>query len=400
MNVTFIPKSARAKARGEVLAQKARSAMSTGAKSAGKIKSNTVLTPLTAMKIHLFRNARLDAKPSMQIYADKLAQHLRQLSPWSIQEISIRGTKLPLLKDSLSKDFFYPVYARFRQGDINHIIDHSYGSLAYALDPDRTVVTCHDLIPLELDSQSSWLGKKKFLYNIRGMLRAKSIIADSESTKQSIKKHFSYKGKIHVIYPGVDECFKKINDPHEIRRIKAKFKIEKKYEYLLHVGVSIPSKNIEMILNVLPALPQCRLIKIGSFGRSQLELIQKLNIENQISIFSNLELNNLVGIYNVVDALVFPSFFEGFGLPVAEALACGCPVICSNTSSLPEVAGDVAHYIDPHSENSLEAAIEEVLTDETLRNKLIQKGFTQAQKFNWQKTASEVLNLYKQIPQS
>jgi glycosyltransferase involved in cell wall biosynthesis len=333
----------------------------------------------------------------MHRYASELARHLKEFSALSIEEISIKGTRLPFLRDTIAKDFFYPLYARSKQGDINQIIDHSYGALAYCLDPRRTVVTCHDLTPLELKSQSSWLGRQRFLYNVRGMLRAKNIVADSESTKKSILKHFHYPGKIWVIPPGIGEKFKKSSDPKQIMNVKERLGLDKSSKYLLHVGLSTPTKNVELILRTLSELPECRLIKVGAFTQAQKGLIDRLNLKDRILSFEGISEEALVEIYNVADLLVFPSFFEGFGWPVLEAMACGCPVICSKTSALPEVAGEAAIYIDPYSETDLKGAIEEVLGNEDLRNELIQKGFKQAQKFSWKKTAQEVLQVYQQM---
>ncbi len=349
------------------------------------------------MNAHIFRNTRLNSTPSMRLYAAQLIESLRKSSNFDIQEISIRGRRLPWLKDVLSKDVFYPLYARYRQGDINHIIDHSYGALAYGLDSKRTVVTCHDLIPLELPTQSSWLGRKRFLFNIHGMLRAGNIVAVSESTKQSILKHFRYEGRIWVIPQGVDEKFKKIDDPKRIQALKRELAMNERYRYLLHVGLSTPTKNVELILKTMPRLPEYRLIKVGLFTQAQKRLIENSNLRDRILTFEGISEEALIEIYNVADALLFPSFFEGFGWPVLEAMACGCPVICSKTSALPEVAGDAAKYIDPYSETDFGEAIEEVLGNSGLRSDLIERGLKQAAKFRWQETARKVIEVYKKM---
>ena len=352
---------------------------------------------MSATRVQIFKNAESDPKPSMRIYAEELIQSLKKYSSFEINEVSIKGTQLPFLKDAISKDCFYPLYARLREGDINHIIDHSYGAVAYGLNPRHTVVTCHDLIPLELKSQSSWLGRKRFLYNVRGMLRARNIIAVSESTKQSILKHFRYEGRIWVIPQGINENFKKIKNPKRIEEVKRDLRMNERYRYLLHVGLSTPTKNVELILRSLANLPQCQLIKVGRFTPRQIQMIKELNIEERVSVLALVPQEKLTEIYNVVDLLIAPSLFEGFGLPVVEAMACGCPVICSKTSSLPEVAGDAAVYIDPLSEKSLREAIDKVLMDGSLREKLMEKGLERAKQFSWEKTAAEVLKVYKEI---
>jgi len=346
------------------------------------------------MKINLFINTRLDPALSMKIYSSQLIKHLKKINKFNIQEISIKGKKLPFIKNFLSKDIYYPIYAKFKEVDINHITDHSYGALAYFLKPEKTIVTCHDLNALEFPKQSSWLGRKRFLYNLKGMLRAKHIIAVSESTKKTILKHFDYKGKIYVIYNGIDKRFKVLKNKKELRK---KYKLNENYNYLLHVGVPYLYKNVEPILKVLKKLPNCKLIKIGEFNSKQSKLIQNLNLQDKIIQYNNLQFSSLIELYNIIDLLVFPSFYEGFGFPVLEAMACGCPVICSNTTSLPEVGGNASYYINPYYKDELEKGIKKVLENPELRKKMIKKGLKQAKKFSWEKTANHVIKIYQNI---
>jgi glycosyltransferase involved in cell wall biosynthesis len=349
------------------------------------------------MKVNILTTTKLDSSKSMKIYSSQLIKNLKGTNEFKINPISIKGRTLPFIKNVLSKDIFYLVYAKLKEEDINHITDHSYGALAYFLKPERTIVTCHDLNALEYPKQSSWLGRKRFLYNIKGMLRAKHIITVSESTKRTILKHFNYNGKIYVIYNGLDKRFKRINDINEINKIKNKYKLSKEYKYLLHVGHSKPCKNIESILRVLNKLKNYRLIKVGQFEKKQLILINRLRISNKIIQYQNLSIEELKEIYNIVNVFLFPSLYEGFGFPVAEAMACGCPVICSNTSSLPEVGGNASFYINPNSDKELMQAIKEVLNNPKLRRQMIEKGLKQAKKFSWEKTAKQVLEVYNKV---
>ena len=351
------------------------------------------------MRVNIFKNTELDSSISMHVYANNLIQRLIGLRGLEINSISIRGTRLPFIKDAISKDLFYPLYASSQKADVNHILDHSYGSLAYLLDPRKTVVTCHDLNPLEYPPQSTWLGRERFLYNIRGMLRAKYIIADSESTKKTILKYFDYQGEIKVIYLGVDHEFACIEDEEKKKELKNKYKLHLFKKYLLHVGVSYPYKNVEILLRNLKFIPNCGLIKVGSFSKLQERLISKLNLSSRIMQFKNIDKSTLIELYNIADVLVFPSFCEGFGLPVLEAMACGCPVICSQIPILSEIGANIPFFINPHSDFELQKAVLHVLNNGEARGKMIRLGLEQVKKFKWEYTAGEVAKVYQRIVQ-
>ena len=348
------------------------------------------------MKIHFFNVAQDETALSMHIYANCLTAYLQKLPDYKIEVISIKGRRYPVIKNVFSKELYYPIYAKIREGDINHVTDQSYGSLAYLLNPKKTIVTCHDLVPLEIDCLN-WIHKQKYLYNVKGMLRVRNIIAVSQSTKRSIEKHFDYKGNIHVIYNGVDEIYNPIKESENMSLIRKKFNLETNKKYILHVGNSLPYKNVEMILHVLSQMKEVSLIKVGAFTRKQLRLISKLKLAEQIKFFENLEKKDLRSLYNTAEMLIFPSLWEGFGLPVLEAMACGCPVVCSKTSSLPEVGGGAPIYIDPNFAEEIKNAIKQVIEDQNLRKEMISRGVAQAGKFNWNNTAKEVIKIYKLV---
>jgi glycosyltransferase involved in cell wall biosynthesis len=288
------------------------------------------------------------------------------------------------------------MWARINSGDVNHITDHSYGLLALFLDANKTVVTCHDLIPLEYNKQSSALGKIRFWLNILAMKKAKNIVAVSESTKKAILKYLDHKGKITVIYNGVDSTFRPLSIEKK-KMIRSDLKIGQKEKLLLHVGSSYPVKNVMIILRVLLRLKDYRLIKIGALNKDDIAFIKKNGLEKRIVNFKNIDTERLNGIYNIADIFIFPSFAEGFGLPVLEAMSCGVPVICSNTSSLPEVGGTAASYFDPNDEDEILELIKEIDSHEELRKDMINNGFAQIEKFSWDKHASKLLQLYGKI---
>ena len=135
----------------------------------------------------------------------------------------------------------------------------------------------------------------------------------------------------------------------------------------------------------------------GWLYESIFNYVEQHNLKERVHFTGYIDANDLPTIYSLAEGLVFPSFYEGFGLPILEAMACGCPVITSNVSSMPEVAGDAALLIDPKNTEAIAQAMASVISNEKLRKKLIEKGYEQVKKFTWDKTAEETLALYKQV---
>ena len=134
----------------------------------------------------------------------------------------------------------------------------------------------------------------------------------------------------------------------------------------------------------------------GKFNFKELEIFSSLNITNQITQYT-LGDNALASLYQNAQLFVYPSLYEGFGIPILESFACQCPLLCSNTSSLPEVAGDGACYFDPYSEESMRNSITTVLGDECLQDELRQKGAVRLKQFSWKKTAIETKKIYESV---
>ncbi len=134
----------------------------------------------------------------------------------------------------------------------------------------------------------------------------------------------------------------------------------------------------------------------GKFSNYEIEQFKELGISKQVLQF-NLDDDSLAYFYKNALAFIFPSLYEGFGIPVLESFACGCPVVCSNVSSLPEIAGEAACYFDPYSEESIKNSVVKILTDSNLREELINKGYEQLKKFSWQKTAEQTKKIYESV---
>ncbi len=181
------------------------------------------------MQVIIFKNITNERNPSMQFYAQGLLENM----PQNVKSFSISAKDFPLIKYYFSKEFIYPKVAAKNQADVNHISDHSYLGLLKYLDPKRTVVTCHDLIPLIESDLVSWLGRRRFWYNVKFLPRAKRIIAASEFTKQTIIDLFKNiaEDTIDVIPYGISSIFRPLERKPEF---KIKYSIEKKS--ILHIG--------------------------------------------------------------------------------------------------------------------------------------------------------------------
>jgi glycosyltransferase involved in cell wall biosynthesis len=173
---------------------------------------------------------------------------------------------------------------------------------------------------------------------------------------------------------------------------------------ILHVGPEADHKNVTSLIKVLYELRKTglnvKLIRVGNRSKDITSIIKKYQLEKNVEYRTNVNDEELVELYNMADVFAFPSFYEGFGLPVLEAMACGCPVVTSNTPSLLNVAGEAAITVDPKDGDGLTRAIMAVLTDRELRKRLIDSGMARVELFSWDKTAKETLKVYEEVIQA
>jgi glycosyltransferase involved in cell wall biosynthesis len=283
--------------------------------------------------------------------------------------------------------------ASLQQGDVNHITGHIH-YLAFFLDAKRTIITMHDCERLMSDD---WGPIKKSIYKrfyfAWPARYCRHVTTISEESRNCLIKHAGVPAKkICVIPNGIDARFRPIElSPLDRQKI---LKNDSQTKTLLHISGLQTNKNIERLLEALVDT-DIKLIRVGALKAAHIEFLRKHKID--YLHFENVSFDLLLRIYNAVDCLVFPSLIEGFGLPVIEAQACGCPVITSNTSSLPEVAGDGAFLVDPYSTTSIRAGIQKVLGDDKLRKRLIQKGYLNIQRFAWPTIAQLYYKLYTTI---
>ena len=256
----------------------------------------------------------------------------------------------------------------------------------------RFVVTSFDMIPLRFPKRFSPLTPYHRYYTPEVLKQAQHIICISQTTAQDITNFYRIPAnKITPIPLAYDRThFLPLNLP--------------KRNYFLYIGRQDPYKNIQRLITAFAALPNSKDYELWLVGPSDRRYtstltaqVAELGITNQVKFLDYVPYSELPKIINEAIALVFPSLWEGFGLPVLEAMACGTPVITSNLSSLPEVAGDAAILINPYNTGEITEAMQAIATDLELRSRLSSQGITHSQQFSWEKTGKatvEVLSRY------
>ncbi|MCT7505775.1 glycosyltransferase family 4 protein [Aliarcobacter cryaerophilus] len=232
---------------------------------------------------------------------------------------------------------------------------------------------------------------------IKNIYRSDIIITGSEFTKQEILNRLDFKEEnIKVIYHGVrHDLFKKLED------ITLNFDLPEKF--IFSVGSIEPRKNLIGLLKAFDKLDlqiknEYKLVLVGFKGWENKDIMKIISQNKENIIYLGyISDEDLVKVYNKATCFIYPSFYEGFGLPPLEAMACGTPVICSNTSSLPEVGEDAVLYCDPNNIDDIKENLEVLLKDENLQKELSKKGLVQAQKFTWEKSAKEHIKIFKEL---
>ncbi len=300
----------------------------------------------------------------------------------------------------------FPWYLRHFSADLFHI---PLNVVSIAM-PSPYVVTIHDMSSLLFDQQRT-LRKNFRRYQFRrGLLRAERVIAVSHATREDIEELFRVPSeRISVVYNAPDPAFLEDSPgPEQVQRVLERYQVD--YPFLLYAGTIRPQKNIPRLIEAFavvrgrledhPVYRDLRLIIIGDeisrYPAVRRAVIQT-RVEAVVRFLGFVPLDTLKVFYKTAAAFVFPSLYEGFGLPPLEAMACGTPVVTSNVSSLPEVAGDAALLVNPENVFDIAAGIREVLTNESLRAELIERGRRRARQFSWERTACQVLEIYREV---
>jgi glycosyltransferase involved in cell wall biosynthesis len=357
------------------------------------------------MRVTLFRDLPTEGWPSMDRYAGELEAALNRLGceargfvaarPWP----GLRGRTGALVNHAW-RSLAYPAIARSQQGEVNHIIDHSYAHLIRALDPRRTVVTCHDVAPLGFDSPGLGFSHALWRRSFEALPQAAHVITSCEFTQAELLKYSRVPAeRITVSGYGIGDCFRAAVAPGDIEAARQTLSADDR-PVILHVGSCQPRKDVEAILRAMAWLGDLKPVFLqagGRFSKSQQALVEAIGERATVLQKPAVPDRELALWYQVADLFVFPSLYEGFGLPVLEAMAAGTPVACANAASLPEVSGGAALLFEPRNPQALAGAVRRVLSDGELRQKLIESGKARSSQFTWEKAARTTLEVYESV---
>ena len=288
------------------------------------------------------------------------------------------------------------VEGRLPAGDVYHATEHLLPWMARP-----SVMTVHDLI-FERYPQHHTRANRAFLRVAMPLFvrRADAIIAVSQHTRRDLLEVYATPPqKVYVVEEGIDERFRPAGEA-DIRRVKERYSIRR--PYLLMVGTLEPRKNHALAFRALAQLkaegwPHC-LVAVGGGGwlfDAVQRQVESLQLSDDVIFAGHVADADLPALYSGADCFLMPSLYEGFGIPVLEAMACGAPVVCSKVSSLPEVAGEAARFIEPLTAEGLADAVRQVLSHPKMADKMLSDGMRQAGRYRWQRAADETVQVYR-----
>jgi glycosyltransferase involved in cell wall biosynthesis len=319
----------------------------------------------------------------------------------------------------------YGLFLRKLEADLFHIPLNAVPLLM----PKPYLVTIHDMSTLLFSSQLGYRNRLRHFYLRRGLIRADRVMAVSMATCRDVEAVLGIPAnRMRVVYNAPDPIFQAPSHPTsgrvsgeefgyatgypaEIQRVLDRYRIH--YPFLLYVGRTNPQKNIPRLVEAFavlrgeiqdhPIYRDLRLLIIGDeisrYPALRHAVIQS-RVEDTVRFLGFVPIDTLRSFYQAASAFVFPSLYEGFGLPPLEAMACGTPVVCSSVSSLPEVVGDAAEIVNPENVFDIARGMREVLLDRARRSRMVERGFEQARRFSWERTAQQVLDAYEEIGSS
>jgi glycosyltransferase involved in cell wall biosynthesis len=369
------------------------------------------------MHVELITSAAHTGTTGLSRYSSELYKELKK----SEVDVGITQPQLPMAGmlrtigqivhlDPITFFSNYPISTKKLRADIIHLPAENLSSLLMFKRLQPVVVTVHAFFTyfLRKDHEhaiyNNWMHRVFDHLAARGLHRADAIIAVSHYVASLLKNELKIPSeRIHVIYEGIDPAFFRPIDVPNIFRKKHRI-YSHNFNYL-YVGSEQPRKNFLLLLRAFARIrakyQQVRLIKIGApelpvEREKAKKLIRELGIEGDVIFIGHVG-NELPLFYNVCDVFVFPSLYEGFGFPPLEAMACGIPVLCSNSTSLPEVVGDAAITFSPNDEDTLVMQMEKLLLNKELKNMFRQRGLKRSAKFSWQETTRQTIDVYKTL---
>lgn len=273
----------------------------------------------------------------------------------------------------------------------------------------KTIVTIHDLTPIVLSDLYPKGIKGSIKWQINKMLlqQVAGVVTPSECSKNDIAQITAVSDKKIFVTPlGVDSRFQMIVDDKKLASVRKKYNLPEKF--VLYVGDVTPNKNLPRLVRAATEA-KTPLVMVGksltetNFDRTNAMNQDRIYVQEYAKTHSDVLLTGYIPdedmafVYNLASCFVYPSLYEGFGLPVIEAMACGTPVITSSVSSLPEIAQGTAILIDPHDQQAIATALQSVMNDKKLRTSLIKSGHIRAKQFTWEHFAQEIVAVYEKI---
>jgi len=350
------------------------------------------------MRIGIDVQSTLGRKTGIGLYTANLLQALRRVAPQhEYVELSWgRTDELRTDQRLWWEQVELPRRARAAQVDLLHLT--GFGVPRWH--PCPTLLTVHDLIGLLFPANLPPISR---LYWSRWLPRtirwADQVIADSEHTRRDLIRLLGIPAeRIEVVYLGVDQAFHPLKDQVALEAVRHKYRLPS--AIILYVGTLEPRKGLNTLISAYATLaadiPHHLIIagKRGWYTEPLFRQVKALGLSQRVHFTDYVADEDLPGLYNLADLFVYPSRYEGFGLPPLEAIACGVPVVCSNAASLPEVVGDAALLVPPDDAEALAAAIRRVLDDKALRGEMRARGLEQAGRFTWEKTARRTAGIY------
>jgi len=332
----------------------------------------------------------------------------------------VRGTGFYLQNLQASLEKYYPEnkYIYFNRGDLLSgdidVVHYPYFEPFFLTLPvfskNKKIVTVHDLTPLVFPNhfKSGLKGNLKWQIQKRALKNADAIITDSESSKKDIIKYAGIdSAKVKVVYLAAGEEFKKVqSSKFKVQSLRKKYNLPEKF--VLYVGDATWNKNLPRLIETVSKIN----VPLAMVGKALID--KKIDTQNPwnkdlVRVQGMAEQNknvfrlgfvsprDLVALYNAASLFIMPSIYEGFGLPILEAMSCGCPVVASRGGSLAEVVGTAGKYIDPYDIDSIAMGISEVFNSPNLQKELSQKGIIQSKKFTWRKTTDETMGVYRSV---
>jgi len=315
---------------------------------------------------------------------------------------NITQVKVPLhsFPGSQIYRFFYQLPNAVKKYDPDIVIEPGHFGPFNLPTKIKRVTIIHDLTPLLFPKMHRWhsqILQKLFLPSI--LKKAELVLTNSKYTTKDVEGYFPLtKGKLHEVIPGSDPFFKKTVKPEILEKYKLK------PPYLLFIGTIEPRKNLPLLIKAFNLLKKegfdHQLVIVGKKGwhyEASMAAIENSPFKKDIHLPGYIDREDLPVIYSMAEQFIYPSLYEGFGLPVLEAMCCETPVVTTNISSLPEVGGDAAFYFDNNNTQQLFKQIKALASSSALRTIQIEKGIEQSKNFNWKKSAINLLTRLEEL---